>query len=113
MAYKVEIKPLSVNECWRGRRFKTDLYKNYERDLLYLLPKIEVPAPPFSVYYEFGFSSANSDIDNPVKPFQDILQKKYLFNDKEIYLMFVKRVKVSKGAEYVKFEIKTFKENEK
>jgi len=40
----VKIKPLSANEAWKGRRFKTDEYKTYEHSLHYLLPrKIELP----------------------------------------------------------------------
>lgn len=101
----IDVKPLSVNECWKGRRFKTDSYKNYERTLLYLLPKRNIPEPPYSVYYEFGLSSSLSDIDNPVKPLQDILQKKYGFDDKHIDRMTVQRVRVSKGEEYIAFNI--------
>ena len=74
---RVNIKPLSVNKCWQGRRFKTVEYKNYEKALLMMLPKINIPEPPFTVYYEFGFSSIASDLDNPVKPLQDVLQKRY------------------------------------
>jgi len=103
---KITIKPISVNECWRGRRFKTDKYKGYEKEMLLRLPKIDIPKPPFKVYYEFGFSSANSDLDNPIKPLQDILQKRYGFNDKDIFEMTAKRVKVKKGNEYLIFEIK-------
>ena len=29
----IEIKPLSVNTAWKGRRFKTDAYKAYEIEL--------------------------------------------------------------------------------
>ena len=102
---RIEIKPLSVNECWQGKRFKTPKYKAYENEMLYVLPKIKVPEPPYSVYYEFGFSSAASDLDNPIKPLQDILQKRYGFDDKHIYEMTAKRVKVKKGMEYLKFDI--------
>ena len=107
---KITIKPISVNECWRGRRFKTDKYKGYEKEMLLRLPKIDIPKPPFKVYYEFGFSSANSDLDNPIKPLQDILQKRYGFNDKDILEMTAKRVKVTKGNEYLIFEIKQLKQ---
>ena len=69
------------------------------------MPQMTVPNPPFSVYYEFGFSSANCDLDNPIKPLQDILQKRYGFNDKDIHEMTAKRVKVKKGDEYIKYEI--------
>jgi Holliday junction resolvase RusA-like endonuclease len=103
---RIDIKPISVNQCWRGRRFKTDKYKGYEKEMLFRLPKINIPEPPFKVYYEFGFSSANSDLDNPIKPLQDILQKFYNFNDKDIFEMVAKRVKVKKGNEYLIFEIK-------
>jgi len=108
---RVDIKPLSVNECWRGKRFKTAKYKAYEKEMLFTLPKLKLPEPPYSVYYEFGFSSASSDLDNPVKPLQDVLQKKYGFNDKHIYEMLVRRVKVKKGQEYLKFEINEYEEN--
>ena len=101
----IKIKPLSVNKCWRGRRFKTDEYKWYEAEVLSLLKKIALPPPPYRVTYEFGMSKA-SDIDNPVKPITDILQKRYNFNDRDIYEMNIKKVVVKKGAEYIKFEIK-------
>ena len=96
---KIDIKPLSVNQCWQGRRFKTVKYKQYEKDLILLLPKIKIPEPPYYVYYEFGFSSVASDLDNPIKPLQDILQKRYNFDDKHIFEMLVKRVKVNKGED--------------
>ena len=31
---KIFIKPLSVNECWKGKRYKTDKYSNYEDAML-------------------------------------------------------------------------------
>jgi len=108
MQVKVDVKPLSVNECWQGKRFKTPKYKMYQNNLLLMLPKIKLPNAPYSVYYEFGFSSASSDLDNPIKPLQDILQKKYGFDDKLIYQMVAKRVKVKKGKEYIKFKIENY-----
>lgn len=70
-----------------------------------MLIAIKLPQPPFKVYYEFGMSNSQSDWDNPIKPLQDILQKRYNFNDKDIYEANVKKVKVKKGEEYIKFEI--------
>lgn len=103
---KINIKPLSVNQAWGGRTFKSNKYKQYEKDLPLLLPALKLPKPPYSVYYEFGFSSAASDLDNPIKPLTDILQRKYNFNDKHIHEMIVRKFKVKKGDEYIKFEIK-------
>ena len=101
----INIKPLSVNQVWQGKRFKTKAYKSYETELIYTLPDIKLPPPPYSIYFEFGFSNKGSDIDNPVKPFTDILQKRYGFNDRDIYEMRLAKKIVKKGDDYIKFEI--------
>lgn len=101
----VQVKPTSVNECYSGRRSTTQKYKQYKKDVRKQLKPMKLPEPPFRVNYEFGFSSRGSDIDNYIKNFQDILQKKYKFNDNQIYEMFVKKKIVKKGSEYIKFEI--------
>ena len=104
---RLPIKPLSVNDAWKGRRYKTDKYIAYEMELLYRLPKIVLPPPPYEVTYRFGFSSVSSDNDNPVKPFQDVLSKKYKFNDKLIKRTIIESDYVKKGQEFVEFSIKT------
>lgn len=101
------MKPLSVNQVWQGKRFKTPAYKKYERDLLLMLPKIQLPKPPYFVFYEFGMSSTLSDWDNPIKPFQDILQKKYGFDDRDIMKAEVVKTIVPKGKEYLTFNIES------
>lgn len=104
-----QIKLLSVNDCWRGRRFKTPAYKAYEAELLYTLPNREMPKPPYIITFEFGFSSRGSDWDNPVKPLQDILVKKYNFRDQDIYYGTVEKKIVKKGEEYFKVRIEEYK----
>ncbi len=103
----LNIKPLSVNKCWQGKRFKTPAYKSYEKQLLLLLQPFKMPEAPFKISYEFGFSSKLADIDNPVKPFQDILCKKYKFDDRSINEINIKKIIVPKGKEYIKFQILT------
>ena len=105
---KVEIKPLSVNEAWQGRRFKTKKYKAYENELLWILPKMEIPEGNLALDLEIGFSNKLSDWDNPIKPFVDILQKKYGFNDSRVYKATVEKVVVPKGKEYIKFSLKAY-----
>ena len=105
---RIEIVPLSCNNAFKGRRFKTDEYKQYEKTLLYLLPKVAMPKPPYCIEYEFGFSNKLSDIDNPLKQLQDILCKKYAFDDREIYKIIILKKIVEKGKEYVKFDIKHY-----
>lgn len=104
---KITIAPLSINRAWQGKRFKTPAYTKYERDVLFMLPKMKMPEPPFMLRLEFGMSNIMSDWDNPVKPIQDILQKKYLFNDRHVMEARVKKVKVAKGKEYFSFSIET------
>ncbi len=101
---KINISPLSVNKAWQGKRFKTKAYKQYERDVLLQLKTGSIPMPPYRIDIEFGFTSKLSDIDNPVKCFVDILQKKYGINDKDVYEMNLKKVIVKKGG-YIKFSI--------
>lgn len=107
MTVEMKIKPLSVNNAWQGKRFKTPAYKAYEKELLFTLPKGKMPEPPFRVSYEFGFSNMQSDLDNPVKSLTDVLAKKYNFNDAHIYEAQIKKVKVSKGEEYFKVRIES------
>lgn len=102
---KINIEPLSVNTAWKGKRFKTDAYKQFERDMFLLLPKMDVPKEKLSVSLIFGFSNKASDIDNPIKPILDVLQKAYGFNDKDIYELQVVKQIVKKGKEYIEFLI--------
>jgi Holliday junction resolvase RusA-like endonuclease len=103
---KIEIKPLSVNQCFQGRRFKNKKYKSYEKELLLLLPKVKIDFKrDLRVDLTFGFSSTLSDIDNPLKPLLDVLQKKYGFDDKQIQELNVKKEIVKKGEEFIKLNI--------
>ena len=36
----LKIKPLSVNQVWQGKRFKTKTYKDYEKNVLAILPNL-------------------------------------------------------------------------
>jgi hypothetical protein len=108
----IPIKPLSVNDAWKGRRFKTDAYKKYEIDVYRLLPaKMHIPEGDLAFAVEFGFSSKASDFDNGIKPFVDILQKKYKFNDNRIKLSIIMvNNDVKKGQEYIKFKLSAVSE---
>ena len=102
---KIQEKPLSVNEAWQGRRFKTPKYKQWEELLLYTLPKLKsIKEQQIFIYLEYGVSSKNADIDNPNKPTIDVLQKKYNFNDRYIVQLHNKKVLTPKGKEYFCFQ---------
>lgn len=74
-----------------------------------ILPKAaEIPEGLLVAHYEFGVSNSASDWDNGVKPFQDVLQKKYGFDDRRIFRAVVEKVKVKKGSEYIKFSFSPY-----
>lgn len=103
--HKLKIKTLSINKAYKGRRFRTPEYDTYIRQMMFILPdNIQVPKNEIKLKIEFGYSSAASDIDNGLKCFIDCLQKKYLFNDKNIIELFVRKSKVKKSEEYILFE---------
>jgi len=106
----IKIKPLSVNQAWMGKRFKTPAYKRYEKEVLGLLKIIEIPEGYLEIRVVFGFSNKGSDFDNPIKPFVDCLQKKYDFNDNRIKRAIIDVEHVKKGEEFIEFEIIEYKQ---
>lgn len=101
----LHIKAMTVNQCWRGRRYKTKLYEEYERQMCSILPntiKVE-DGRPLKLNIEFGISTLQ-DIDNGLKPLIDILQKKYSFNDRYIMEMNIKKTIVKKTEHFIKIK---------
>lgn len=107
MNYTLKIKPLSVNEAFQGKRFKTDKYNCFIQKMHFLLPmSILIPDEKnIKLAIEFGFSSKASDIDNCLKTFIDCLVKKYSFDDRQIYELHVFKTIVKKGDEFIKFKV--------
>lgn len=103
---KIWIKPLSVNEAFRGRRFKTKKYIEFQQEMLLKLPKMDIPEGKLEINYKIGFSSKGSDLDNALKQLNDCLQKKYGFNDNLIYRIVAEKKIVKKGQEFIEFNIK-------
>ena len=107
----IKIKPLSVNDAWKGQRFKTTAYKHYEQLLGLLLRPLTIPEGKLKLTLIWAFSSAGSDIDNPCKPCIDILQKKYGFNDSRIHKLDLEKTKVKKGDEFIYLLIDPYQES--
>ena len=108
LSNRVDIKPLSVNKCWQGKRFKTKDYLEYEKEVLAKLDYVDMSQTklPIELSIIVGLSNMASDVDNVVKPFLDILQKKYGFNDKYVFRLIVEKLLVAKGAEFIEFYVK-------
>ncbi len=99
------IKALSVNSGFKGKRYKTAEYKKYERNVLLMLPKMQVGKAPYKLFIEFGLSSRLQDLDNGIKFLQDCLVKKYDFDDRDIYELHAKKIITKKGEEFIKFKL--------
>ena len=104
-----DTKPLSVNEAWQGRRFKTKKYEDYEKELFAVFGKAKKPIEgPVEIEYAFHLVNANrTDLDNLIKPLQDIIVKLgYLKDDRQIMKMTVTKKKHSINCIY--FGIKKY-----
>ena len=105
---EIRIKPLSVNAAFFGKHIKTSECRAFEEELWYKLPS----EPPFKikkkgklkVEYIFGIPK-RQDMFNCEKIFTDVLQKKYDFDDRNIYAATVTKVDAKKGEEFVMFTI--------
>lgn len=102
------LKPLSVNQAFCGKKTKTAKYRKYESHLLRTLPEIEIPEGLLEVRLVVYYSNRLSDLDNAVKPFLDILCKRYGFDDRYIYRIRMTKVIVPKGEENIAFRILPF-----
>jgi Holliday junction resolvase RusA-like endonuclease len=77
-----KIKPLSINQAFQGRRFKTNLYKCYERDLNAIGGKFEPIKGNVEVIIEWYLKNDKmTDIDNPTKLVLDFLTKAGAYED--------------------------------
>ena len=106
---RIHIKPLSTNKLFQGRRFRTPEYDVYELLIRQAITKWKPEIyDKMTFVIRVGLSSKNADLDNCIKAFVDILQKKYLFNDSRVYRIEAQKEIVKKGAEYIDIEILPF-----
>ena len=87
MKKTLPVKPLSINKCWKGRRFKTNDYKDYEQELLYLLKNSEKVSGFVNVNYKiYLINFLKSDVGNIEKPLTDIIVKSGIIDDDRFIL---------------------------
>ena len=102
---QINIKALSVNSCYQGKRFKNQVHKDYVKEVLSQLPIKFIGIPPYKLILEFGLSSKLQDLDNCIKVFQDCLTVKYDFNDRDVYMIEARKFIVDKNKEYISFDL--------
>lgn len=97
--------PMSMNKAYMGAKRKTAAYRCYEVNVARLLPEIEVPEGKLTIYIDVYYSNSRSDLDNAFKPFIDILQSNYGFNDSKIYRIVANKFVVKKGEDRIAFRL--------
>src|SRR3990167_7810284 len=93
----ISVKPISVNECWQGRRFKTKKYDKFIIDMLRVMPKKEMITGSIKLEIKLHLKSLlRGDIDNFIKPLVDCIVKKgWIEDDRFIMLLEVEKIKSS------------------
>jgi len=109
MRIRLDIKALSVNRAWQGRRFKTQEYKNYEKNALALLPDINTKHKELTITYNFYIKNyAMSDVGNFEKSLSDILVKKGIILD-DRYIKKIILIKHKSEKHYIEIDIEKYK----
>lgn len=91
----IPIKPLSVNKAWQGRRFKTKDYQQFERDMLWLMPKREQVKGDVEVHYKFYLKAyGKTDVSNLIKCLEDIIVKAgWIEDDRKVIKLTAEKVR--------------------
>ena len=83
--------PLSINAAYFRKRggdvVKTKAYNEFESAMEAAVTGLELESTElkYDIKYKFGFARVTSDVDNPIKPTTDVLQKFLGFNDRQVY----------------------------
>ena len=108
MNIKLEVSPISVNKSWKGRKFKTDLYKSFEYDVSILLPYVNDSLGKQEEFVKYVFyinNYGNADTFNMEKTLSDILVKRgYITDDRYIRAGYVRKERTD-GPEWIDITI--------
>ena len=102
----IVIKPISVNACWQGRRFKTEAYRSWRDEACLCLKRHDCAQKGnIQLHIRFYLKRSNSDIDNCVKPFLDALTEAGIIED-DRYITKLIVEKIKSDEEKIEYEIK-------
>ena|SRR3990167_4485065 len=106
ITHYLPVKPISVNECWQGRRFKTKKYDAFIEEMLLQMPQHKPLDGLLEVEIIFGLRSlVRGDLDNLLKPVIDCIVKKHWIAD-DRYITTIKASKVKQKKESISIMIK-------
>ncbi|MEK6884139.1 MAG: RusA family crossover junction endodeoxyribonuclease [Nanoarchaeota archaeon] len=101
----ISIKPISINECWQGRRFMTSKYKDFTKDMLRVMPKRKMLSGNVELKITLYLKSLlRGDIDNFVKPIIDCMVKKGWIED-DRFIQKLEVLKIKNEEESIGIEI--------
>ena len=108
--YHIPVQALSQNQAWKGRRYKSPEYRQYQQTInAYLktlqLPKLK-PKEEYFLLYEFGIPT-RQDASNCVKLFEDILSDHLGTNDRYVMQFHCRKVITKREDCYIKFDVFT------
>ena len=82
MTIFLDLKPLSINHAYRGRRFDTPAKRQYDRALSLLLPKRHVEGPYYRIDYRFYLKNFKmTDQQNLLKCLTDAIVARGIITD--------------------------------
>ena len=97
----ISIKPISINECWQGRRFATSKYKDFTKDMLRVMPKQKMLSGEVDLKIVLYLKSIfRSDIDNFIKPIIDCLVKRCWIED-DRFIQHLEVIKIKNKTEQI------------
>lgn len=113
MQFTLKVSPLSVNQAWRGRRFKTQEYKLFEVDVCNVLPLNKDKPLEGELIVEYIYhihNYGNTDTGNLEKTLSDMLVKrKYIKDDRYIKRLIQQKERASSvQEEYISILISNF-----
>jgi Holliday junction resolvase RusA-like endonuclease len=102
--FVIDMKPLTVSKAWQGRRFKTPMYKKWETDVQYFIPRKKYKGKVDVTIELFIKNDKMMDVDNVLKTLLDSMKKSGIYeDDRFIYALHVHKEHSKK--EYIRVTI--------
>ena len=106
--YVIPLCPLSQNQAWKGKRYKSSDYKQYEKDVTTYLLTLDLPKvkqkEKIYLLFEFGTVS-RQDLSNNLKLLEDIICRYLGIDDRYTMAIFCRKVITKKVDSFIKFNI--------
>jgi Holliday junction resolvase RusA-like endonuclease len=91
LSFNLDVRALSINKAWRGgARYRSKDYIEFEKEVLYLLPKGKHVDGEIEIHYKFYLKKnySNSDTSNLVKALEDVMVRADIITDDSLVKRF-------------------------